>query len=401
MTERETLCRTQPLAAISQPPGAIQTLQLGMSWFPEQAGNGLDRVYHALIHHLPEVEVGVRGIVAGSPAVAASSYGRVRAFAHEGAPIHHRLRAARREVTMAIRAAPPSLIAAHFALYAAPALDHLQRLPFVMHFHGPWAAESAVEGGSRAAAWTKWNIERAVYAQADRFIVLSAAFRDVLACRYGVDPQRVSVVPGGVDVDRFAPGLSPAAARTRLGLPPERPLVLSVRRLTRRMGLDRLVAAMAIVKEREPEALLLIAGKGPLAAALRAQIAAADLEDHVRLLGFVPEEELPLLYCAADISIVPTVAWEGFGLTTVESLAAGTPVLVTPSGGLPEVVGDLSPGLILPSAEVEDLAEGLLSGLQRPGALPDRAACQAYARHRFSWPRVARDTRAVYEQVLR
>ena len=64
----------------------------------------------------------------------------------------------------------------------------------------------------------------------------------------------------------------------------------------------------------------------------------------MRLLGFVAEEDLPWLYRACDISIVPSVALEGFGLPTIESLAAGTPVLVTPIGGLPETVSELDPG---------------------------------------------------------
>ena len=379
----------------------VRTIQLGMSWFPEQAGNGLDRVYHALVHHLPNVGVAVRGIVAGSDLIETYSRGHVHAFASDGAPLVRRLRAARRLTKQALDAETPDLVAAHFALYAAPVLDTLRHLPFVMHFHGPWAAESAVEGGGPLATRAKYLLEQTVYRRADRFVVLSSAFREVLCASYGIDPDRVRIVPGGVEVERFDTGLARRDARLRLGWPTDRPIVLSVRRLAHRMGLDRLIAAMEHVRESEPDVLLLIAGKGPIADELRGHVAAAGLGDHVGFLGFVPETALPTAYRAADISIVPTTALEGFGLTTVESLAAGTPVLVTPRGGLPEVVRGLSPGLVLGGAEVRDLAEGLTDALSGMLALPDASTCQKYVRDHFSWERVAANVRDVYEEVLR
>jgi glycogen synthase len=106
------------------------------------------------------------------------------------------------------------------------------------------------------------------------------------------------------------------------------------------------VAAMALVRKRMPEALLLVAGEGPLTGVLRGQVQSLELTNNVQLLGFVRDQDLPTAYRAADLTIVPSMALEGFGLTVAESLAAGTPALVTPVGGLPEVVRDLSPGLV-------------------------------------------------------
>lgn len=395
---RETTA--QPAPPHTEPRRVIRTLQLGMSWFPEQAGNGLDRVYHALVGHLPAVGVEVQGLVAGSERVEAGSEGRVRAFAPEDAPLGQRLSAARRLTMDALRTTNPEIIAAHFALYAVPVWERLGDRPFVMHFHGPWAAESAVEGDSRLTTRAKHLMEQVVYRRADRLIVLSSAFRDVLCSSYGIDPERVRIVPGGVETDRFDTDLTRREARLHLGWPTDRPIVLSVRRLARRMGLDRLITAIGRVRERERDVLLLIAGKGPIAEELKDQAEAAGLGDHVGFLGFVPEDDLPIAYRAADLSIVPTVALEGFGLTTVESLAAGTPVLVTPNGGLPEVVRGLSSSLILPSDDPGALAEGIAGALGGTVGLPDAEACQRYARERFSWGQVAEQTRAVYEEVL-
>ena len=114
-------------------------------------------------------------------------------------------------------------------------------------------------------------------------------------------------------------------ARQILGWPRNRPIVLAVRRLTRRMGLVELIAAAQIIRRRVPDVLILIAGRGILAGELEAQIRAADMQDHVQMLGFLPDSKLPLAYRAADITVVPSLALEGFGLSAAESLAAGTP----------------------------------------------------------------------------
>jgi len=167
------------------------------------------------------------------------------------------------------------------------------------------------------------------------------------------------------------------------------------------MGLENLISAMATVRRAVPEALLLIAGRGPLAAELDARIEALDLHDHVRLLGFLPDDALPLAYRAADLTIVPTVALEGFGLITIESLAAGTPVLVTPVGGLPETVRTLSPSLILEGVDTDALTDGLVQALRGTLPLPDESTCQTYARTHYAWPVLARRIRAVYEEALR
>ncbi len=378
----------------------IHTLQLGMSWFPEQAGNGLDRVYHALTQHLPTVGVGVRGLVAGSADVARTSEQRVQAFAPDTASLPERLWSMRQHVRHAVRQEPVDLVAAHFALYTLPVLDLLDDRPLVVHFHGPWAGESEAEEEHSLIVKIKAAIEKIVYRRGTRFIVLSDAFRRVLTTRYGIPKARVRIVPGRVGVDRFDTGLSREEARRRLGWPVERPILLSVRRLARRMGLENLIAAMRQVHRQVPDALLFIAGKGPLADELEARIAAAGLEQHVKLLGFIPEEELPLAYRAATLSVVPTVALEGFGLITVESLAAGTPVLVTPVGGLPEGVRELSPTLIFPDATSSSLSSRLVDALRGSLPLPSSHACQQYAREQFDWPVIAAKTRTVYEEVL-
>jgi glycosyltransferase involved in cell wall biosynthesis len=215
-----------------------------------------------------------------------------------------------------------------------------------------------------------------------------------------VSEDRIRVVPGCVDVDRFDTGISRREARERLGLPQDRPLLFCLRRLVWRMGLENLIDAMFLVKRELPDVLLTIAGRGPLEATLRAHVEARGLENHVQLAGFVPDDMLPLWYAAADLSVVPTVALEGFGLTTIESLASGTPVLVTPVGGLPEAVAPLSPDLVLPAGGFHAIGAGIVAALRDPGRLPDTDACRAYARANFDRPVVAGKVAQVYREAI-
>jgi glycogen synthase len=382
----------------AEPP--MHTLQLGMNWFPEDAG-GINRVYYELLRHLPRSGTRMRGLVAGSSQVARDSGERVRGFALPDTPLLVRWRALRRELGQMLAEQQPDLVAAHFALYTFPVLDLIRSYPLVIHFHGPWAGESQDEGRRGVNVRIRAAMERIVYRRGTRLIVLSHAFRDILHRDYGVPRQRIRVVPGGVDVDRFAIDVTRREAKERLGWPQDRPIVLAVRRLVRRVGLEELIAAMKEVRKRVPEVMLLVAGIGPLAEKLTNRVNALGLENNVRFLGFVDDEDLTLAYRAAELTVVPTVALEGFGLITVESLAAGTPVLVTPVGGLPEVVRDLSPELVLPGVEVGSLAERLVEALTGGLVLPSEETCKAYVRARYDWPVIALRTHEVYAEALR
>jgi glycosyltransferase involved in cell wall biosynthesis len=377
----------------------LDSLQIGMHWFGERPG-GLDRMFKALIESLPAQGVNVRGVVAGSAAVHEASGGRVDAFAPAQERLGTRLWRARTLSRQLKRAVPPDVVAAHFALYTAPTLGLFPRTPRVVHFHGPWAAEGGVEGRGRLSRSVRHAIEWSVYHGATRHIVLSRAFGQILHERYGVAEKRIRVVPGCVDVAHFDARATQREARRLLGLPNDRPQLFCIRRLVSRMGLEDLIDAMFVVRQAVPDVLLTIAGKGPLEPALRARIAARGLDAHVTLAGFVPDDALPLWYRAADLTVVPTVTLEGFGLTTVESLAAGTPVLVTPVGGLPEVVAPLSTALVLPSVGFHAIGDGIVDALLGGRALPDAETCRAYARAHFDQPVVAAQVAAVYRDAV-
>ncbi len=380
---------------------SLRVLQIGVDWFQSGSG-GLDRVYHDLLLSLPSVGVDATGLVLGPPGAGAASNGRVFAFGRVGATMPERLWRARGAATTLLRTGRFDVVASHFAWFTAPALDRLRGRPLVVHFHGPWADESAAEGAGRLSVAVKRAVERMVYRRADRVIVLSPAFANIARDVYGVPEAKLRLVPGSVDIPRFAAaGLSRAEARERLGWPQDRRILVSVRRLAHRMGLDRLIKAMGEVARAEPDVLLMIGGRGPAGEALRAQTMALGLDQHVRFLGFVPDEDLPLAFRSADINVVPSVGLEGFGLTTAEALASGTPSLVTPVGGLPEVVSPLSPNLVFASPAPGDMADRLIAALRGTVALPDEAACRRYAADRYDALHSAACVAAVYREVTR
>jgi len=230
-------------------------------------------------------------------------------------------------------------------------------------------------------------IEGSCVRRATRLHVLSDFSARQLRELYRVPADRIVKIPGGVDTDRFRPADDRAAARRALGWPDARPLLLTVRNLEARMGLDALLRAVARVRHEAPGVLLHIGGDGSLRAPLEALAASLDLGAHVRFLGFVAERELPLAYQAADLFVLPTRELEGFGLVTLEALACGTPVLGTAVGAIPEVLGGLEPAWVV-GADAEALAAGVRDHLERAADPRDAAAlrrrCRAYA-ERFDW----------------
>jgi glycosyltransferase involved in cell wall biosynthesis len=295
--------------------------------------------------------------------------------------------------------AKSTLVVSHFAFYASALLPRLARLKHVVHFQGPWATESAVEERDGLNVMLKRVIERAVYSSANAFVTLSHAFRELLIAEYKVRSELVHVIPPAVDLRRFTLG-DRQEARERLAWPQDATILLCVRRLARRMGLEILIEAFKQVADAHPRTMLFFGGTGALRDELAAKIADKGLAERVRLLGFIPEDCLATAYQAADLSIMPTQSLEGFGLSTLESLACGTPVLVTPVGGLPEAVSQLDPKLVLRDKDSGAIAEWLDRFLGGKLSLTPPEECRKYVEINFAWPIIAQRVKSLYWQVV-
>ncbi len=357
-----------------------------MGWFPDDTG-GLNRYFRGLLDALASIDASTSAVVLG-PAHGVPT--RVKVAGHSEEMLLRRLLAFARA---AWRRPSPDVVDAHFAPYALlPAMfGPLRKLPLVVHFHGPWALEGRVGGDRAFVAVAKALIERAVYRRADEAVVLSRAFGRVLVDRYGVSPWRVNVIPPGVDLQRFSPG-DRDQARRELNLPSDAWVVLTVRRLVARMGLEVLLDAWRALSITD--GTLLIVGDGPLRAELEQRSPA-----NVRFIGRVADDALPAYYRAADVLAVPSRSLEGFGLVVLESLACGTPVIVTDVGGLPETVNGLEGDLIVPARNPQALGQRLADAASGSKPLPTPEQTRAHA-ETFKWPEVAERHRAVYRRAV-
>ncbi len=356
----------------------VRVHMTGSAWFSTVPG-GLNRYFTDLYRALgsrPDLEVSAAAF--GEPVGEGQSWGpptgstwrRVRAAFAERTPLPGR-----------------AILDRHFCLYGRPAIDRRGRHPLVVHFHGPWAAESRMAGSGITTVQVKYWMERIRYLGADRYVVLSHHFRDLLAETYHVPRHRIRVIPPGVDLDRFRPPDRPRPSRT----------VLCVRRLERRMGIDVLIHAWPEVLAAHRDAQLVIVGTGREEPALRARVAASGLGESVSLEGRAEDERLVQLYERAALTVVPSVELEGFGLIALESLAAGRAPIVTDCGGLPEAVCGLDPSLIVPSRDARALANRIVRALD--GDIPGPGRCRAHAES-FSWHAAAERHTAMYREML-
>lgn len=248
-------------------------------------------------------------------------------------------------------------------------------------------------------AYLGW-ITRVSVRKAARVIAVSESTRQDVISFCGVPGERVIVVPNGV-AQEFCPAdaRATAAFRQRKGLP-ER-FILFLGTLEPRKNIVRLLEAYAqIVRERAvgDTPMLVIAGaKGWFYETIFARVAQLALTERVIFPGFVPADELPWWYRAAELFVYPSL-FEGFGLPVLEAMACGTPGITSNVSSLPEVAG--AAALLVAPEDTAALAAAMARVLDEPGlAAQMRAAGLQQAAH-FPWTRTARETASVYRAVL-
>jgi glycosyltransferase involved in cell wall biosynthesis len=369
-------------------------LCVGKEWFPNHPG-GLNRYVYELVHQLAASGDQVELCASNLPNSCPQPSLALTNLATAQHPLPQRLWTSQQQFQRRSLVTPDA-INLHFALYSFPLLKALpQSSPITFTFHGPWAMESAREGQFDLNVRFKQWMEQRVYGRCDRFIVLSQAFGTILHQTYGIPWEQIHIIPGGVNTTQFQANLSRQQARTQLGWPLDRPILFTPRRLVHRMGLDQLLTALVEVKKTVPEVWLAIAGKGSLQAFLEQRIQEQGLQNHARLLGYLADDQLPIAYQAADLTVVPSQSLEGFGLILVESLACGTPALCTPVGGMPEVVAPFCPELVTTGPEAAAIADRITTLLTGQLPLPGRPACRDYAVTHFDWQGISQAVKNV------
>jgi len=282
------------------------------------------------------------------------------------------------------------------ALWAA----HATQTPFVATYHGVYNAKSDLK---------RWY--NAVMTKGDLVIANSEYTRQHVIQEHGVAPEKVVAIPRGVDLSRFEPGVVSAeridALRKAWGVEPgERRLkVLLAGRLTRWKGQGLMIEAMRQLKDRgENRILLLLAGddqgrKG-YRAELEAAIAAAGLEDAVRLVGHC--EDMPAAYLLADLAIAPSLEPEAFGRTAVEPQVMGRPVLASDHGATRETVVPGETGWLVAPGDAAAWADALLLACEvgAAGRQTMGLAARTRARRLYSVDAMCEATLKVYARIL-
>jgi glycosyltransferase involved in cell wall biosynthesis len=242
--------------------------------------------------------------------------------------------------------------------------------------------------------------ERTLARITDRVVTISPAQRDDIVTRFKIaSAARTTVVPLGLDLDRLA-RLDPRAShlRGRFGIPEQALVVGYVGRFVAIKDLATLVRAFARVAGKRPDAVLLLAGDGPVRPDVEALVAALTLQKQVRLAGWI--EDLAPLYATMDICALSSLN-EGTPIALIEAMAAGKAVVATAVGGVADVVEHERTGLLVPPQNPEALAEALVRLAADPG---ERSRMGAAGREavvgRFSAGRLVDDIDRLYTSAL-
>jgi D-inositol-3-phosphate glycosyltransferase len=299
--------------------------------------------------------------------------------------------------------------------WAATRLAEELAIPAVQIFHAMGMTKRREQGEADTSPAERIDVEAEVVARADRIIAQCPAERDELIDDYGCDPRKIALVPSATNVERFRP-VPQDEARRRLGISPDALVIVYVGRMLPRKDVRNIVRALALLPERglDPEAperplrLLLVGGESlepdrtatPEIGVLQDLAAELGVAARVSFVGKRQPEVLRDYYSAGDVAV--TTPWyEPFGLTPLEAMACGRPVIGAAVGGIGYTVEDGVTGLLVPPRNPPALAAALRRLFERP-ALREQMGHAARARveREFSWPTVAARTAALYRELV-
>ena len=292
------------------------------------------------------------------------------------------------------------VIHAHWAIpmgLVATSSRMFHRLPVVITAHGRDLYLNAMDGVTRGPGWAR-PVTGLALRSADLVIFTTEDYASY-AKEYGVAPDRWAVIPNGVDTDMFRPGLDGADLRSRAGARSDELVLLFVGSFDEKKGLFVLIQAMAQLVKLGTAVRLVMAGDGPLRAALERMIRELGLGDHVTMLGRVEHRALPAVYAGCDLYVQPSLV-EPFGVVALEAAASGKAVVATDVLGLRTVVS-ADTGVLVPPGDAEALASTIHSLLRDESRRRELGRVgRRRAEERYSWHAVARRTVEYYRNVL-
>lgn len=277
------------------------------------------------------------------------------------------------------------LIFSHYWLsgWAGKYLQQWWQVPHVVMFHTLGAVKNAIGIGEDASE-LRIVTEKEAVDDCQRVIVATEREKDELIQRYGALPDKIGIVPCGVNMELFKP-IDRTIARQKLGITDEY-IVLFVGRIDPLKGADRLLKAMPHLNTYNGLRLVIIGGdeySRSEVEKLRKLTGELDIQDRVTFQGMVKQEQLPYFYSAADVCAVPSY-YESFGLVALESLACGTPVVATDVGDLKNIIRQGETGYVVDENTPQNLADSINLLLSRPlrdmeSAFSVRASISGYS----------------------
>ena len=292
-----------------------------------------------------------------------------------------------------------NVLHSHYWLSGTAALKLAQRwtIPHITMFH-TLAHLKQLANPDELEPFIRVEMERRLIQQSDYIIASTAEERIQIIRHCGATPGQVRVIPCGIDLKLFTPK-NKQQARIKLGLEHHEPVLLFVGRLDPFKGPDLLLRSAAMMQEKAQ--IVIVGGKSSNdkdIQDLKALAVQLKISKHVHFIDAQPQYKLPILYSAADVTVIPSFH-ESFGLAAVESLACSTPVVATRAGGLTTVVQNGKTGFLVPRCP-GFFAERLDSLLQNPTLLKNMSAAARTSVIQYSWKNVGSMVQNMYEDAM-
>lgn len=305
---------------------------------------------------------------------------------------------------------PYKLIHAHFFMSALVAADIKKALgiPYVVTFHALGKVRHLHQGKADHFPAERFAIEERVIREADQIVALCPQDEEDLVTYYKADAERITIIPNGYNANDFYP-IDKLLARMVLGLDNKEPVILQLGRLVPRKGIDTLIVALKQLRQKHgiTARLLVVGGESdepdpavtPEIGRLEELADKEGVGNRVTFIGRRGRDTLRYYYNAADV-FVTTPWYEPFGITPLEAMACGTPVVGSNVGGIKFTIKDGFSGFLVPPKNPEILAERLSELLKSRKLLTYFSENALRQVENFSWARVASQTAAMYEKVV-
>jgi D-inositol-3-phosphate glycosyltransferase len=278
-------------------------------------------------------------------------------------------------------------------------LQQTYNLPYMAMYHTLGAVKNAIGIGEDEPA-LRIVSESETIRDSQRIIVATENEKNDLVHYYNAQPDKVGVVPCGVNMELFCP-VDRLSARRSLGLKDEKTL-LFVGRIDPLKGISQLLKTIPLLKNPETSRLVVIGGDENSKAeveGLKKLAAGLGIGDRVTFQGLIKQDRLPYYYSAADVCVVPSY-YESFGLVPLESLACGTPVVATDVGDLKNIIRQGETGCIVADNSPEKLAANIDSILARPERDMETSLAIRASVSRFDWSNIAEEVALEMQTVL-